>query len=80
MKETSGGCAGSCGCMLAILLFNVVLGAWTFSYDLWVLAGKTAPWWANVICGLLGGEVTVPLALILWVLSAAGVIHGPLVR
>jgi hypothetical protein len=64
------------GCVLpwlAFLTFNVALGAWTFSYCLWALTGRTAPWWADAVCGLVGGEVTVPLALILWVLRLAGV-------
>ena len=40
---------------------------------LWALTGRTAPWWADAVCGTVGGEVTVPLALILWVLRLAGV-------
>lgn len=68
-----------CGCAIAVILFNVLIGAWTFSYDLWMLLGKQAPWWVNALCGLIGGEITVPLAIILWLLNFAG-IHTPIIH
>jgi hypothetical protein len=61
-----GGCA--CGCLL-ILLFNVTIGGLCFQYSLWAICGKDIPWYADVLCGLVGGEVVVPLAFVLWVLS-----------
>lgn len=67
-----------CGCMLGILLFNMLLGGITFNYCLWYIFNKDIPWFADVVCGLFLGEVTVPLAIVCWVLDLCG-IAAPLI-
>lgn len=61
------------GCAVAVCLFNLFIGTWTFSYDLWILFGKQAPIFVDALCGLILGEFTVPLAVVLWLLNIAGV-------
>lgn len=62
------GCAG-CGCFLLIALFNLTIGAVCFDYCLWGFFGVDIPWYADVLCGLFTGEVVVPLAVVLWIIS-----------
>lgn len=66
----------NCGCTVAVLIFNLALGGWSFAYCLSALAGKSIPWYGDVVIGMFAGEVTVPLAIVLWLLSLFG-IHGP---
>lgn len=61
------------GCAVVVGLFNLFIGTWTFSYDLWIIFGKQAPLLIDAICGLILGEVTVPLAMVLWLLNVGGV-------
>lgn len=65
----------SCGCYLAILAFNLTVGAWGFDYCLWFIAGKDAPWWGDLLGGLFTAQVSTPLAVVLLVLDLAGVPH-----
>lgn len=58
---------------LVVLAVNLTLGAWTFGYCVWWLFGKQAPIVASIIGGAVLGEVTVPLAVVLWVLDISGV-------
>jgi hypothetical protein len=60
----------ACACLaLFVVVFNLTLGALCFQYSLWAICGKDIPWYADAACGLIGGEVVVPLAFVLWVLS-----------
>lgn len=64
----------NCGCAIFILIFNVVVGAWSVTYLVSNLLHQHIAWgWAALI-GLVGGEVSVPFALIVWLLKLAGVL------
>ena len=63
---------GGIGC-LVILAVNSTIGGLCFDYCLWKLFSIDAPWYADAICGLIGGEVVIPLALILMILGLCGV-------
>jgi hypothetical protein len=67
------------GCIIAFFLFGITIGAYAFNYCVNFIFGVTLPWYINVVGGVLGGEVTLPLAIILWLISLAGV-HGPLIK
>lgn len=67
----------SCGCL--ILLFNVLLGGWSVDYCLGFILNKDVPWYIDMLIGLIAGEVTIPTAIILWILSYFGV-HPPLIH
>lgn len=67
------------GCLLAFGLFGLTIGALLFSYSVFQIFGATLPWWVNLVGGVFAGEVLVPVALVLWLLSLVG-IHGPFVK
>jgi hypothetical protein len=61
----------SCGC--TVILLNIVLGGYTLAYCVKLLTGQTISLgWATLI-GLFTGEITIPLAFILYLLKLAGV-------
>jgi hypothetical protein len=70
MKKENG--FSCCGCLIVILV-NLTLGAWCFSYSLSTIFDKDAPWILDVLGGLVLGELTIPVALICWILTVAGV-------
>lgn len=62
----------SCGCLIAILALNLTVGAMCFAYSLRSILGADVPWWADALGGLFLGQITIPLAVICWVLRLAG--------
>lgn len=60
---------GQCGCMLAVLLFNLILGGWSISYLIEAFLQKTIPFWGAVLIGLFAAEVSVPVAIVVWLLK-----------
>jgi hypothetical protein len=66
---------GSCGCWLLIVLINISIGALTLNYCIETITGKHAPWIVNVIGGLFLGEITIPTAIVYWILTSCGVHH-----
>ena len=73
-RDTSVGC--SCGCfpLICIAIFNLVFGTIAVQYlcETW-LHKPIAFGWAMLI-GLIAGEITVPAAIITWILQQAGAI------
>lgn len=61
--------SSSCGCLLLVLLFNILLGGYCFDYVLFVVFNKDIPWWADAICGTITGEFIVPAAIVCWILK-----------
>jgi hypothetical protein len=64
---------GYCGCWTIVMLINALIGGWSFDYCLYSILGKDIPWFGDMICGLFLGEVTVPLAIVCWVMRLCGV-------
>ncbi len=62
----------SLGCALAILAFNVTIGYVSVQYLLTTFIGAAAPWFAALIGGLFLGQITVPAALVVWLIQLAG--------
>lgn len=61
-----------CFTVIVILLINLSIGAWSISEILsWF--GKSIPLIASVIIGLFAGEISIPIAIIGWVLKICGV-------
>jgi hypothetical protein len=74
-----GGCALSgCGCWIAVIILNLTLGAYCFSYSAHEIFGVEVPLILAVIGGLFLGELTIPVAVIVWILVSCGV-HTPMV-
>lgn len=76
MSKDSEGLAG-CGCHLLVVLFNLTLGGYSFQYVLKAFIGKDVAWYWDFIGGLFLGEVTVPLAVIAWVVNHIGGVPVP---
>lgn len=70
--------AGIGGCLISTII-NITIGAWCSSYCLFFIFNKIVPWYVNVVIGLIAGDITIPLAIILLVLSFFG-IHPPLIK
>ena len=67
MKEKAG-----CGVVLFILLLNVTIGAWSVDYILnWF--SRDIPWIGDAVIGLFVGELSIPVAIIGWILQLFGV-------
>lgn len=62
----------TCGCYLLILTINLFLGAWSVNFLLGLI-GKHIAFIYALLIGIVGGECTIPLAIIVWLLKAAGV-------
>ena len=61
-----------CFTVIVILLINLSIGVWSISEILsWF--GKSIPLIASVIIGLFAGEISIPIAIIGWVLRICGV-------
>lgn len=65
---------GGCGCFLLILFINLMFGGIASRYVVEILSPaivhKTVilPWIPAVIIGVIGGEVIIPLAVIIWII------------
>ena len=62
------------GCVLLIIVLNLLFGGVSFDYCLWNIFGKDIPWYGDVACGFLAAQVTIPLSIILWILKICGVV------
>jgi len=71
MSKSVGGIG--CGCLTFVLLFNLTIGGISVNYLSNQLFSKDLPWWADGIIGLFAGEVSVPAAIIVWILRICGV-------
>lgn len=72
-EESPGIVVGACGCFVFVWLFFAMIGGWLFQYSLYSITGKDAPWWADVIGGIVLSGFLVPLAVLCWILRLAGV-------
>ena len=73
MIKENKGCARGCGCVITLMLFNVVFGGFSFDYCLWNLLEKNVPWFADILCGLLLAEITVPAMVVIYILKMCGI-------
>lgn len=56
----------------AILLFNLIVGAWSV-IEILSWFGKSIPLLGNVVIGLFVAEISVPVAIVGWILKVCGV-------
>ena len=59
----------SCGCYLMMLIFNIFVGGWSISYLLEIFASKIIPFWGSCLIGLFTAQVSVPVAIVIWLLK-----------
>ena len=64
------------GCLLLVVILiavNLTLGSMAAHYVIQVWSGKDIAWGWSALIGLFGGELTIPAAIITWLLVQAGV-------
>lgn len=66
---TVGGC-----CSCSFVLFNLILGGWSAWYLALTFLHQHIAWYWAVLIGLIGGEVTVPVAIVIFILKHAHII------
>jgi hypothetical protein len=54
---------------LAVLVFNLTLGAMSINYLSNTLFQKDIPWYGDVLVGLVAAQVSVPLAFVVWIFN-----------
>ena len=68
IKNKNSGCVT----VIIISLINISIGAWSVGEILsWF--GKAIPLIASVIIGLFAGEISIPVAIIGWILKICGI-------
>lgn len=74
-QTANGGCGG---CVLVVLLFNLLLGGFLCDYCLYSILGKNIHWFGDILIGLFAGEVLFPIAIICFLLRLFG-LEAPLI-
>jgi len=64
---------GGCGCWIAVFVFNLLFGGWSVNFLLSLL-DKNIPFFWDIVIGLFTAEVTVPIAVVTWILRHFGVL------
>ncbi len=67
--------ATGCGCIVQILMVAVYvfISALSVNWLLIFFLQKSIPLWAAAVIGLIGGSVTVPASIVIYLLHAFGV-------
>lgn len=65
-----------CGCWILYVLVGATIGAVAFDYSLFCFTGKGVNAFWDVLGGAVLGGITIPLAVICYILKLAGV-HTP---
>lgn len=63
---------GGCGCVIFVLLLNLIVGTWS-SIEILSWFHKSIPLIGNIVIGIFAGEVTIPVAIVGWVLRLFGI-------
>lgn len=72
MKSSTAVGLTVCAQIVLIMLFNLICGMMSVNYILgWF--GKNIPWVGDMVIGLFVAEISVPVAVIGWVLKLFGV-------
>lgn len=66
--------AVSCGCGLLLIAFNFLVGGWSVNYLLEFFLEKTIPFIGAAAIGLVAGEISVPVAVVIAILRHFGVV------
>lgn len=72
-KDTSDSIT-TCAAYVIVFLFNMTVGTWSVNYLLAELAGKTIPLLGAALIALFAAEVSIPVAIVVWLLKAFGVL------
>lgn len=73
MREDNTGIA-RCGCFLIWMILGLSIGALASNYLIAELFHKNIPFIWDMVIGIAGGEVIVPVAIVYWILKNLKVI------
>jgi hypothetical protein len=59
----------NCGCWILVMLINISVGAWSVNLLFDTFLNKTIPLIGAIVIGLVAGEITIPIAIVVWVLK-----------
>lgn len=62
-----------CGMLIIIFIALSIFEGFCFEYSLWSIFGKDIPWYSDIVAGLCGGQLTIPVAAVCWVIRLCGV-------
>jgi hypothetical protein len=62
------------GCFVLIVAVNLTVGSWAARYVIEFWLHKDPGFWLGALIGLFGGQVTIPAALLTWLLHAGGIV------
>lgn len=68
----SSGAGIGCLIWIVIVVINLTIGAWSVA-EIMSWFGKTIPTIACVVIGLFAGEISIPVAVVGWILKICGV-------
>ena len=72
IKKSSSGEGIGCFLLIIVVAINLTIGAWSVNQILsWF--GKDIPTIADIVIGLFVGEVSIPVAIVGWILKICGV-------
>lgn len=74
MNDSWGKLLFTCFFYLFLALIAAALGGIAVNYLLLILFDKNIPFWGDMLIGLFGGGLTIPIAVIIWVLKATKLI------
>lgn len=63
-----------CGCVVTLVSFNLLVGGWSVDYLLTFFLSENIPFVADMFIGLFTAELSVPVAVVVAVLRAFGVL------
>lgn len=73
MRKSSENSLATCGCGILLIAFNIFVGSWSVNYLLGFFLNKTIPFLGAALIGLVAGEISVPVAVVIAILRHFGV-------
>lgn len=73
MNRDSQASANACSCVALLFLLNITIGTLCFQYVLDVVFGVDAPFYLDIIGGIVTGEFVIPCSIVCWIVTMCGV-------
>jgi hypothetical protein len=68
-KNSDDGSSVGCGCFILVMVFNLLVGGWSVNYLLAYFMSETIPFIGAALIGLIVGEISVPVAIVIAILQ-----------
>ncbi len=73
-KKTSDSPTLTCGCLILMMIFNLIAGGWSVNFLLDFFVQKTLPFIATGLIGLIVAEISLLVAIVIYILQFFGVL------